>query len=171
MSRLRSPAVLALLLCFVLAGCEENDPSPIGTPPAISGALVQVDGCKSSFTKSAGDRSQGCVQYTYDPAAKKLTFLHVNAAFNCCPEVINVAVAVENAAIRLTESEAGGMCDCNCLFDLHIVVENVPAASYTVVVDEPLRNSQDPALEFPIDLTKAPEGQHCVPRNFYPWGE
>jgi hypothetical protein len=163
-------AVALFALCFLCIGCEEDESSPIVTPPAISGNLIKVDGCKSGLTKSAADNDKGCVQFTYDAAARTLTLLHVNAAFNCCPEEIKAAVSVENGIIRITESESGGNCLCNCLYDLHILVENVPPQSFGIVVEEPLLNDQETPIEFTVDLSKVSTGEHCVARNFYPWG-
>jgi hypothetical protein len=158
------------VFCLACIGCEQEESDPIVANPAITGNLVSVDGCKSGFTKSVADRNMGCIQFHYDAAAQKLTLVHINAGFNCCPEEIKAEVAVEKGVIRITESQRGANCRCDCLFDLNILVENVPAASFTVVVDEPLRNEKDTPIEFSIDLSKEVEGEHCVPRNFYPWG-
>ncbi|MBE0645741.1 MAG: hypothetical protein IH600_16800 [Bacteroidetes bacterium] len=166
----RNVFAAVLMICLACIGCEQEESDPIVTDPVIAGNLVSVEGCKSGFTKSAADRNIGCMKFQYDAASRKLTLTHVNAGFNCCPEEINAEVTVEKGVIRIVESERGPNCRCNCLFDLNILVENVPAGMFTVVVDEPLRNEKDIPIEFTIDLSKESEGEHCVPRNFYPWG-
>jgi hypothetical protein len=167
---LRRKIVLLLLLCVAGMGCEEENSDPITTTPDISGNLVKVDGCKSGLTKSGADRNSSCLKFTNDATAKTLTLLHVNAGFNCCPKEIKAEVSVENDTIRITESESGGNCRCNCLYDLHILVENVPAQSFGIVVEEPFVSEQETRIEFSVDFSKVTEGEHCVPRNFYPWG-
>ncbi|MFZ1730556.1 MAG: hypothetical protein WBQ23_04650 [Bacteroidota bacterium] len=163
-------AASLFMLCFACIGCEEDNSSPIDTTPDISGNLIKVDGCKNGLLKSAADNNQGCVQFTYDPVARTLTLLHVNAGFNCCPKAIRADVVVEDSVIRITESESGGQCRCECLFGLHILVENIPAQTYTIKVIEPILNAQETPLEFTVDFSRETEGEHCVPRNFYPWG-
>jgi hypothetical protein len=169
---LKRNAVAALVFMLALAciGCDEEEADPIVADPDISGNLVQVVGCKSGFSQSSADRSQGCVQFTYDATSRKLTLVHVNAGFNCCPEEIKADVTVDNDTIRIVESQRGPNCRCDCLFDLHIVVENVPPRTFGVFVEEPLRNQQDVPIDFTIDLAKDTQGEHCVARNFYPWG-
>lgn len=160
----------ALLLCFTWSGCEEENSSPIDSPPGISGSLVKVDGCTTSLLKSAADNNQSCVRFSYDPVTQVLTLQHINAGFNCCPREISAAVVVESGIIRITESESGGMCDCECLYGLHIRVDHIPAQAFTIKFVEPLLNAKDAPIEFTIDLSRVTEGEHCVPRNFYPWG-
>jgi hypothetical protein len=162
--------VAVVVFCFACLGCEEEDTSPIISSPAISGNLVKVDGCKSGLTKTVTDNGRSCVQFNYDASARTLTLLHMNAAFNCCPKEIKAEVIVESGVIRIAESESGGDCRCNCLYDLHILVENVPSQAFDIVVEEPLLSEQETPLAFTIDLSKVTEGEHCVPRNFYPWG-
>ncbi len=169
---LKRNAVAALVFMLALAciGCEEEESDPIVADPEISGNLVNVVGCKTGFSKAPADRNKGCVQFTYDAPAQKLTLLHVNAGFNCCPEEIKAEVSVDSGIIRIIESQRGPNCRCDCLFDLSIVVENVPPRTFGIVVEEPLRNAQDVPIDFTIDLAKDTQGEHCVARNFYPWG-
>lgn len=160
--------LVAVSLCTV--GCEEENEAPIVTDPQMTGSLVRVDGCKSSFTKESTERDRSCMVFAYDAAKQQLSLTHVNAAFNCCPEKIAADVSVKDGVIRIVESETGPNCRCNCLFDLYMVVENVPATSFVIKVEEPLLGEGETRMEFTVDLSKAPQGENCVPRNLYPWG-
>lgn len=169
-SRFVSSLMLAILL-FV-PGCEEDqEQGPAAADPEISGSLVRVEGCKSSFTKDAAGSNSSCMRFEYDAASRLLKLTHINAGFNCCPEEIRADIAVEKGVIRIVESEVGPNCRCNCLFDLYMEVEEVPGTVFTVTVVEPLRSEDEPAIEFRIDLRTERQGEHCVPRNVYPWGE
>lgn len=162
--------LFVMLSMFLLFGCEEDTPAPVTADPEITGSLVRAEGCKSGFTRGEAGSNSSCVTFTYDAAKQRLQLKHVNAAFNCCPEKIHADIVVEEGIIRIVESETGPNCRCNCLYDLDMVVENVPARMFTVVVEEPLRSESDPAIEFTMDLARETQGEHCVPRNSYPWG-
>lgn len=160
-------AMLAMILLFA---CEEDKPATVTADPEITGNLVRVEGCKSGFTRGEVGSNSSCITFSYDAATQRLALKHVNAAFNCCPESIHSDISVEKGVIRIIESETGPNCRCNCLYDLEMVVENVPPKVFMVVLDEPLRNQTDPVIEFTIDLRTETQGEHCVPRNSYPWG-
>ena len=159
-----------LALCMVMVACEEEQLPPSDADPEISGNLVRVEGCKTSFTKDAAGSNSSCMRFEYDAATRLLKLRHVNAGFNCCPEEIKADIAVEKGVIRIVESEVGPNCRCNCLFDLYMEVEEVPATVFIVTVEEPLRNEKEKVIEFTIDLRTETQGEHCVPRNSYPWG-
>jgi hypothetical protein len=161
-------ALVAVSLCTV--GCEEENEAPIIADPQMTGSLVRVDGCKSSFTKESMQSDRSCMLFTYDATKQQLKLTHVNAAFNCCPEKIAANVSVKDGVIHIVESETGPNCRCNCLFDLYMVVENVPAASFVIKVDEPLLGEGEARMEFTVDFSKVTQGENCLPRNFYPWG-
>lgn len=158
---------MVVSLCLCTTGCNDEAQAPADHPQA-TGSLVRIEGCKSTLTNTTA--GSACMRFTYDAAARKLLLTHVNAGFNCCPEQIHAAVTVKDGTIRIAESEAGPNCRCNCLYDLDIVVENVPPQAFTVTVDEPLLDSNEVRMEFPIDLTSETSGEHCVPRRSYPWG-
>jgi hypothetical protein len=169
MFRYQSIIHVMLLLVLFLAACEEKEAMPPVANPEITGSLVSAEGCKSTATRGMDEQNTGCLRYSYDTVTQRLSLTHVNAGFNCCPEVINADISVQDAVIRIVESQVGPNCRCNCLFDLDMVVENLPMGAYTIVVEEPLLDGRDPKLEFAIDLSKQTEGDFCAPRNFYPW--
>lgn len=166
-------ALLTLTLLLLGSGCSDDGAdAPVDVPETseMTASLTGVEGCKT-FTRSVEGSDRSCVEFTYDPAQRTLRLLHVNAGFNCCPEEFGVDVRLEEDVITVTESEVGPNCRCNCLYDLDILIEHLPAASYRVVFEEPYRSEKEEAIDFRIDLAAETTGEHCVPRNMYPWGD
>ncbi|MBR9977109.1 MAG: hypothetical protein KFH87_03390 [Bacteroidetes bacterium] len=154
----------------ILLGCDQETGAPVTESPEVSGSLLWAEGCKSEVTRGDADRNSTCMRFDYDAGKQQLTLHHVNAAFNCCPEEIIVEVEKEDNVIRIIESQRGPNCRCDCLYDLAILVEHVPAAAYMIIVEETRRNEKDTRIEFAVDLNVETDGIHCVPRNHYPYG-
>ena len=64
--------------------------------------------CKSFLKSNNGQvdvpSDQSCVYFEYEN--KKLYIKHVNAAFNCCPEGINITINKIGNVIEITETVA-----------------------------------------------------------------
>jgi hypothetical protein len=168
MLRFLSLACFALLLC---AGCGEDDVSPSPDNPQATGALVSIEGCKTFLRASGDEKNKSCLNWTYSPTSRTLDLIHENAGFNCCPKAINASVEIEGQIITVYETEIGPDCRCDCLYDLHIRIENLAADSYVIRMVEPYRHKDDEQLLVPIDLRSAETGSYCVPRFNYPWGQ
>jgi hypothetical protein len=161
---------LALLAFACLAGgCGGSDSSGPGSTEPV-GRLVDWVGCKGAMVSVAGDvpRDQDCIEYSY--SHRTLNLKHINAAFNCCPEM-EAYVIVSQDTIFMTEHETVGGCHCLCLYDLEYEVIHLPAATYRVIVSQEYLLEGDQPLEFTIDLRASPSGNHCVTRSHYPWTE
>lgn len=166
---MRTLIFLVAGLGLALSACsEESPPVPPSTEPA--GHVVHISGCISGFTDDRAGSAESCVRFQYDTAAQILRLTHENAAFNCCPEKIGADISIEKGSIVVTEWEKDGNCDCNCLYDIDLAIEDLPLGQYTVRMVEPLRSNDDQELTFSVDLAVETEGRVCVPRNFYPWG-
>lgn len=155
-------------LALVATGCEKAEQQVI-----ISGGLSAHSECKSNskavgFSESIPD-SLSCVNYQYEPSAKQLSLEHLSAGFNCCPESLYCSVELVNDTILIKEFEQGGFCDCSCLYDLTIGVENLEAGQYVVRLSEPYAHNME-SIMFRIDLSKSISGSYCVTRKSYPWG-
>ena len=131
------------------------------------GTLVNYTGCKEQFLDTSSTRD--CINYSYD-AENTLYLRHVNAGFNCCPE-ITADINVSNHTIVIKEIELSGECDCLCLFDLEYMITSVTPGVYVIKIIEPYVHVDDKKIEFIADLVSNPEGFFCVERNYYPWGE
>jgi hypothetical protein len=140
--------------------CLSYDPSVC--PPAPSGRLVQASDC-GGFKDRMQASSDECVEYSY--AGTTLALRHINAAFNCCPKEITIEVRVNDGTIDIVEYEAEAGCRCNCLYDLDLVVENLPAGTYRIRTTGPI----GPGLDFTVDLAAQPSGSYCEKRQGYPW--
>ncbi|MCK5821497.1 MAG: hypothetical protein KAH17_06410 [Bacteroidales bacterium] len=158
-----------LVFFFLLYACTKEQPREWQDPEV---SLEKVGGCKDFTPKTDSDypNDTDCLSFEFD-GDSILTMTHINAGFNCCPEEFIVKVDIRNDTIYITESERDGLCDCNCLYDLHFTIQPLPPGIYHITVDEPyVRQSDDPRLEDQIDLTKAGSGEFCVSRSHYPWG-
>lgn len=160
--------MVALTIIF-LAGCN-HEKAPVTS--GITGSVTDHSDCKQfqaanlNFTEPD---TFSCVQYSYDPANFKLSMQHINAGFNCCPEEIYCEIHTSNDTIIIQEFEKEQACNCLCLFDLDIEVNNVDQNKYVLKFVEPYAEGQE-ELIFGIDLTSGNEGEYCVIRKGYPWG-
>lgn len=159
----------ALLILFAGCGTDEDNPTP--QRPEATGALVSVEGCKTFIRSSGDEKNKSCLHWSYSAVSGTLDLNHENAGFNCCPKAINASVEIEGQIITVHENEVGPDCRCNCLYDLHIRIENLAADSYVIRMVEPYRHKDDEELLVPVDLRNVPSGSLCVPRFNYPWGQ
>ncbi|MCD6346630.1 MAG: hypothetical protein J7L96_04340 [Bacteroidales bacterium] len=161
-------AFIIVLSMFLLA-CSKEQPKIWSNPEAT---LDEVGHCKEFSPKTRSDypNNTDCILFAYD-GDSMLTMTHINAGFNCCPEEFLVNVDLQNDTIFIRESERNGLCDCNCLYDLHFTIEPIPPGNYFISVDEPYaRQAGEPRLQGLVDLSEAGSGEICVERSFYPWG-
>ena len=148
-------------------------------PPPPTGGLVDYGTCKKSLDllsmltadPDAPSSSEDCLEYQYEATTGTLRLTHVNAAFNCCPQIIRGEVTIAHSQIAIIESEVGGMCFCLCLYDLNFEIRNLIPGTYTLDVTEPLLPSKDPNLTVTLELASSPTGRICLPRSSYPWGQ
>lgn len=137
-----------------------------------SGSMTGITGCKSfpPGEKDGTPPDQDCIEWNFNGSGL-LELKHVNAGFNCCPE-LDFVITIEGDVITIEEIEIEGLCDCLCLFDIDFEIVNVTPGMYQIVVIEPYAQypDEDP-LEFMIDLTSTPAGSYCVQRGHYPWGQ
>ncbi|MBN1164933.1 MAG: hypothetical protein JXB45_10165 [Candidatus Krumholzibacteriota bacterium] len=149
------------------------DDGAAGSHPV--GTLLHYTGCKDmpQFTEgpSSVPSNLSCAVYHYDGIGT-LFLDHINAGFNCCQDKIMAEITILNDLITIEEMEIppGGLCYCNCLFDLTFSIVDLPPGQYTIKFIEPYRVPEDEALEFTADLSSAVTGDFCAKRNYYPWG-
>jgi hypothetical protein len=153
---------------YLIGWVFKNGPGPIcGT----IGYLTGHSGC-NMFGIDRTPPNQDCIEYQYDGEGR-LLLTHVNAGFNCCPDTIAADITIEGNVITISESqslEVSGGCDCLCLFDLYMEIDNLPPGEYTISVSEIYTSPEDELLEFTINLTSVPStGSFCVARDHYPW--
>lgn len=141
-------------------------------PLELSGELLNHSSCKNNKSQeleiSTSD-STSCITYTFNESNNELLLTHINAGFNCCPESIYSNISLKADTILIEEIESGGLCNCNCLYDLNYSLVGVEAKKYVIRIIEPHLSNQD-ELIFNVDLAIDKECSHCVTRNQYPWG-
>lgn len=161
-----------MLAAFVLFnGCESSNIDPHGDMvPDIM--LTNNPECKpNSYQNTKGDIPLEDVKtiLTWEYSNNTLTLKHENVGFNCCPERIEVGFKIEDRVITITEREKSSLCDCLCLYDLDLVINDLPAGEYQFKVDEEYLNDGDMEFDFTLDLDTEPSGKRELPRYGYPW--
>lgn len=162
--------IATMLLVFTfLIDCSKKSSSPDG-PLQIE--IQNISDCKSGYLARMTDGTPNdldCIEYEYTVDGV-LRLDHINAGFNCCPE-IHAQIGIDNNVITIRETEISAQCLCQCLFDLDYRVTGLVPGVYTIVVIEPYLNDIDQRLEFEVDLTAAPSGTYCAHREHYPWDQ
>ena len=153
--------VLVGIACGTFS-CER----PGGDLGSLSVSVASDMVCRASVPLKSNDPPQenSCIRYSYD-GDSVLTIKHLNAGFNCCPEKFAVDIEVKGDSLIIREDDFKQGCKCNCLYNLDILVHNIPADTYHVRFVEPYINHSEPQLIFDLDLKKEPEGQFCVTRG------
>jgi hypothetical protein len=130
------------------------------------GTLINHTDCKESFDDGS-PKNFDCIEYDYNDEGL-LLLKHVNAGFNCCPE-ITANITIIDSKINIKEIELSGDCDCLCLFDVYYSIKDLNPGEYTISVEEPYIREDEETLEFEVDLTSPISGNFCVERYHYPW--
>ncbi len=135
------------------------------------GQLIHYSGCKRFTDNSSSSPrippTKSGVFYDYHNGILKLT--HVNAGFNCCPAQLSANVMVFGDSIMIKEDELKGLCDCHCLYDLNIIINNLEQKQYTLLFKEPYYHEDNPLI-FSVDLRNKPSGHYAADRTgHYPW--
>jgi hypothetical protein len=162
---------LMFIIAVVMFGCEkDNNKSQQLT---ITGKYLSHSECKSGL-KSAVETIEtpdtlSCIEYSFNESTNKLSIKHVNAGFNCCPDTMFCLISVKQDTIIIEEKEQGGMCNCDCIYDLNMELSGVAAKKYQVKVIEPYLGDQE-AINFELDLANENVSSYCATRKQYPWG-
>jgi hypothetical protein len=151
----------SLFIAMFLFSCDRENP-------------VSHSDCKNFNLKATTEScdygsDSSCVCYNYSIQEKRLVLNHINAAFNCCPGEIYCDIEIKGDTIFLKEKEEKAACDCDCLYDIDIIVSDVERKRYVIDLYEPYCSGQESIL-FEIDLTQNETGVFCVERTLYPWG-
>jgi hypothetical protein len=161
--------LIIFTLSLLSSGCNKKKDI---TYPGVSGTLTNHPECKSLRSPDLFldiPDTITCIDYTYDDSTHKVIMKHLNAGFNCCPGIISCSVTSSHDTIFIRESEQYQQCNCECLFDLDIVLAGVYKNKYKVVFIEPYTEGQKQII-FEMDLTHVIAGEECFIRKQYPWG-
>ena len=166
--------ILASIFFLFITGCEKGTESNKNDP---GGKVEFQSDCKSfninedmSQSIFTAPDTQTCIHYSYDGEGR-LELTHINAGFNCCPGDISAEIIINEQNITIEEHEESTDCDCNCLFDIKIVISDLEPATYHFTFVEPYLPENNKIIEFSLDLENESEGSICFDRHGYPWGE
>ena len=143
---------------------EEEDPQ-YGKP-------MSNHGCNDNKIDKSGKNAPdtlSCVYYTYNMEKKQLHIEHKNTAFNCCVDLLLFNDQIQNDTILIKEMEHNGQCNCLCLYDIEMKVENIKAQKYILKITEAYAEQENPFI-FEIRLDSIISGRFCLQRYNYPYG-
>jgi len=137
-----------------------------------SGIITDLSNCggfSDRLTRSTIenlDNNSTVVYYSYQDSI--LTIKHFNVAFNCCPSTISASSSIVGNTINIIETEdtSSQSCDCKCLYDLELQIEDILADSYEIVFDEVYGNDE---TSFTVDLDNNSSGSVTYIRSYYPY--
>lgn len=160
MKKIKSLTVIVFIAVTWLS-CERQNANLGDLSVTVSSDMV----CKGNTPLKSNDPvpENSCINYSYD-GDSLLTLTHLNAGFNCCPERFAVDIEVKDDSLIIREDNVKLGCKCNCLYNLEILVHNLPADTYHVRFVEPYANHTMPQLMFDLNLKKNRVGQFCVTR-------
>lgn len=155
-----------LVMIIFLFGCKETV-DPLDQNKLTASVINESPTCKNSNSLALKMidvlDTFSCIEYSYDVNNKQLLLKHINAGFNCCSSRFKSGLLLEGDTIIVEEYEEGEVCDCECLYDLDIVIENVSLQRYYFKIN-------DDSLNFELDLKRESSGSYCVTKKEYPWG-
>ncbi len=155
-------------LLLVFTACEINRGGG-----NIDAKVISQSSCK--YKKSLGTAraeipdTLSCVEWVYSSSTQKLKLTHKNTVFNCCPGNLYCTVNQQGDTLVVEEYESQAACNCICLFDLDIEIENLENKTYLLTINEPYINKME-KIFFTLNLTQQPEGSYCITRKKYPYG-
>ena len=149
---------------FLLIGCNE------GNQTTSKGGLIEdLSKCNGFDDRKTRNFENNTSYISYNYKNNILFLTHYNAKFNCCPKSISAQSTIENnkIIIKETENTSSQSCDCMCLYDLKIKVNNIISDIYEVSFDEAYGNDE---INFTIDLDNNTSGTLSYEREYYPYG-
>jgi hypothetical protein len=161
-----------VIIIFSISGCDDdnnnennsNNTNNVNNANNTNNQNVELtfsdSGCKSNgLLKAVDDFSLSgfeCVYFNYD-GVSNLKLVHVNAIFNCCPdETLGMTgdASLVDTTLTITGSDNGGLCNCNCPYNLTFELENILPGTYDIIA-VPLNSP------ISLDLSAAIEGVKC----------
>ncbi|HQB76855.1 MAG TPA: hypothetical protein PLJ52_00760 [Tenuifilaceae bacterium] len=170
MKRIITYCALGLLGSLFLNGCELDDSNYVETY-ILDTEVTSMSDCKVYIlekTASTDFKADAKVYYQYNEDTKELTLTHENAAFNCCPGEVESRAILRGSNIVVAEVEQTQGCNCTCLYDITIVINDIEKKGYVVKFNEPYLGNQV-QISFVINLAEATSGSATFARDLYPW--
>jgi hypothetical protein len=161
------PFFIFIAMGFLFSQCDDDPQTK------MNGTLSEHSACKNFLVQNSSKfdvaDTTTSVVFTYSENQNLLILNHINAAFNCCPDDLYCEFYLSGDTIHVHEFEESALCDCNCLYDLTMQINQVVPGVYKLKFHEPYVGNQ-PMLFFELNLTQDTSGTFTVTRTGYPWG-
>lgn len=164
--------IFLMSLILSLGGCTgtgdtEGHATPEGIITALSGCGGFTDSRHEKNTLLTYDTNHTYISYSYQD--NRLVMQHKNAVFNCCPASISAQSEIEGNTLHITETEdiSKQACDCRCLYDVEIALQDIVNNHYVLTFDEAYG---DDDITLMIQLENNTSGVEIFPRSYYPYG-
>ena len=153
-----------IVTLIALGGCANEGPGPIDTPPELrqTGVVSDCGGFASMADLFEEPDGGYCdaerLHYEYDAETGTLELRDARILLNCCGdrsvdvELVDGVYVIHE--IDLPEGgEEGGRCNCMCVFDYDIAIEDVPAELVQVRLTRNEGDGASTVWEGELDLT------------------
>jgi len=135
MTRIASAATLALVFALAMTiGCDEQG----GENPNFGAFVIDAGECESSGLGKDMDTGSADPVAVYAEADGRDVILHLdNINANCCPSP-DAVITFDGTDMLVEfddESNVDESCDCTCIMDFTITIEDLDPGSYSIEVD------------------------------------
>ncbi len=123
-------------------------------------ATLQRSECRSG-DDGAAVYYEECVDWKW-LSPNVLELRHTNVPFNCCLDSLHADMTIHGDTIEFVEREITTTpCDCICLYDLTMRIEDLVPGTYVFVVRYGVWDEGIPKLTWIANLIEQPTGQYC----------
>ncbi len=134
MTRIASATLCALALSLALTtGCDEG-----GENPNFGAVAVDAGDCEgSSFDKDMDTGSTDPVSISAEASGRDVLLYLNNLDANCCPSP-DAVVTLDGFDMLVEfddETNVDESCDCMCVMDFTVTIEDLDPGTYTIEVD------------------------------------
>jgi len=136
-------------------------------PPDPDGFLINFSDCggfDSPRYSTDPPADSNCIAWEY--SNNRLRIRHTNAIFNCCIDMLVVAIRVGPGVIQIAEDQqSSNPCYCDCPYDLDMDITDLLPGVYQVRVVNLYRQT---VIDFTVDLINEPNGYYCYDVTMLP---
>ena len=114
------------------AGRPYPGDGPLGCAKSAHLATYADSGCLGMSAAAKFDICPEPGSVTFTPSPGQLDTLHEYVVYNCCPDYIRVKLEAVGSDLTFREVGFGGMCDCDCCFNVESTAVDLDPGEYHV---------------------------------------